>query len=363
MNVVELPSSKVPNYCPPCWLPDGHSQTIYPALFGHRPSIDFLRESWETPDGDVIAVDWLIRPSNYVDNQMSPILLPKNSYPEPVHNTSRIQIKFELKTPLVVMFHGLEGSSSSHYARTLMQAVIARGWNGVIPHFRGCGGTLNRSPRFYHSGDSAEANWILQRLHTQTKGPILASGISLGGNLLLRWLGERQNDAAKIVQAACAISAPLDLLAVGHALSRGFNMLYTHNFLKTLKKKSLAKLMQYPNLFDRYAMLSARNLSEFDNVVTAPLHGFKDALDYYKKASSKSVLGEITVPTLLLNARNDPFQPATALPEPREVGNHVTLLQPKQGGHVGFMTSPFPGDMTWMPETVLTYFDNFLSNA
>ncbi|GAB3627470.1 alpha/beta fold family hydrolase [Pandoraea terrae] len=346
------PGFTAQDYRAPHWLPDGHSQTIYPALFGRRPHVEFRREIWDTPDGDVIDVDWTVAP---------PSSTPGASAPS--GHASASDVAAALEAPLVVLFHGLEGSSGSHYARALMHAVTARGWRGVIPHFRGCGGTPNRAPRFYHSGDSAEADWVLRRLRAQTAGPILAAGVSLGGNVLLRWLGEHREDAASVVSAACAVSAPVDLRAGGRALSRGFNMIYTRNFLATLKRKSLAKLDQFPDLFDRKAMLAARDLRDFDDVVTAPLHGFDDAVDYYTRASSKPILPAIAVPTLMLNARNDPFMPAGALPGPRDVGRHITLLQPRHGGHVGFMTAPFPGGMTWMPHTVLDYFASFLHHG
>lgn len=322
------------DYRAPGWLPDAHSQTIYPALFGRAPAIAYRREEWSTPDGDFIDVDWLATP---------PTTTPE--------------------APLIVLFHGLEGGSGSHYARALMAAVSARGWCGVVPHFRGCGGRLNQAPRFYHSGDSAEADWILRRLRGQHSGPIFAAGVSLGGNVLLCWLGRQASDANSIVDAACAISAPLDLNAGGEALGRGFNRIYTRNFLATLKKKSLAKLLQYPGLFDREAMLAARDLAAFDNVVTAPLHGFRDTLDYWTRASSKPLLPAITLPTLVLNARNDPFLPGAHLPGPAEVGAYVELLQPAHGGHVGFMTPPFPGSLSWLPDTVLGYFGKFIRHG
>ncbi|VVE47571.1 alpha/beta hydrolase [Pandoraea pneumonica] len=332
-----------PDYRSPRWLPDGHSQTIYPALLGRRPHVEFRRETWDTPDGDFVDVDWLVAPPA---SQKAP--------PAPTDL---------VETPLVVLFHGLEGSSDSHYARTLMREVEALGWRGVIPHFRSCSGRMNRAPRFYHSGDSTEIDWILRRLRAHVSGPMFAAGVSLGGNVLLRWLGEREADAAQIVTAASAVSAPLDLRAGGLALSHGFNMVYTRNFLGTLKKKALAKLEQYPGLYDRDLMMSARDLGEFDHVVTAPLHGYHSAFDYYTRASSKPILPAIEVPTLVLNARNDPFQPASALPGEADVGRYVHLLQPANGGHVGFMSGPFPGGMTWMPRTVVDYFRQFLPHS
>ncbi|KAF7961583.1 alpha/beta hydrolase [Cupriavidus sp. UYMU48A] len=324
----------------PWWLRGGHAQTIIPARFTQRPPrVHFRRERWETPDQDFIDLDWTTHP---------------------VHDRS----------PLLVMFHGLEGDSGSHYAQALMHALQPRGWQGVIPHFRGCSGELNRAPRFYHSGDSAEIRWVLERLrreHCADGRKMLVVGISLGGNALLRYLGE-QGSGAAFVTAAASISAPLDLAAGGAALSVGFNMLYTRMFLQTLKRKSLAKLEQFPGLFDREVMLASRDLYAFDNVVTAPLHGFRDTDDYWKRAASKPVLGEIAVPTLVLNARNDPFLPARHLPGPAEVSPQVWLEQPEHGGHVGFMTPPagllaqlprlpFGGHIEWLPARILRFFD------
>jgi predicted alpha/beta-fold hydrolase len=258
--------------------------------------------------------------------------------------------------PFVVLFHGLEGSSDSHYARSLMAQVQAMGWSGAVPHFRGCSGELNHAPRFYHSGDAEEIGWIVRRLVESRKhqppAKFYATGVSLGGNALLRWLGESQHQA-EIVDAACAISAPLDLAGGGAALSRGFGMVYTRVFLKTLKPKCLQKLDQFPGLFDRDTMLGSRNLYEFDNVVTAPLHGYRDTDDYWNRASSRHVLPDITVPTLVLNAKNDPFLPERHLP--RSAASCVKLEYPEHGGHVGFAVGGPPGQINWLPQRMLHF--------
>jgi predicted alpha/beta-fold hydrolase len=259
---------------------------------------------------------------------------------------------------VVVLFHGLEGSSRSHYCRSVMRAVAARGWNGCIPHFRGCSGEMNLLPRAYHSGDSAEIDWVLRRIVSEKKPVRLyASGVSLGGNALLKWAGE-QGEAARLVSAVAAISAPLDLMAAGLALGRGFNMLYTRMFLGTLIKKSLAKLARHPGLFDAARVQRVRDLYEFDNIVTAPLHGFRDTDDYWTRASAKPWLAKVVVPTLALNARNDPFMPASALPGQHEVSFAVTLDQPVHGGHVGFANGALPpGRLEWLPQRLLNFFE------
>jgi predicted alpha/beta-fold hydrolase len=235
-----------------------------------------------------------------------------------------------------------------------MAALAARGWSGAVPHFRGCSGEPNRTARFYHSGDAAEIEWIMARVRERAPGPIYAAGVSLGGNALLRWLGE-SGHAAGFVTAAAAISAPLDLARGGEALSSGLNMLYTRMFLQSLKPKCLAKLEQFPGLFDRSALLAARDLYAFDNVVTAPLHGYRDTDDYWHRASARHVLMDITVPTLVLNARNDPFLPGVHLPS--KASPAVTLEYPREGGHVGFPAGPFPGRLDWLPGRILSFFD------
>lgn len=312
-------------YRAPMWLPTAHAQTIVPALFARRPAVTYQRERWDTPDGDFIELDWVVN---------------EDDVPE--------------SAPLFVLFHGLEGSSDSHYARVLMAEAKARGWRGVVPHFRSCSGPMNLLPRFYHLADSSEVDWILRRLRERHAGPIVAAGVSLGGNVLLRWLCERQEDA-RFIDAAAAISAPLDVHAGGEAISQGFGRVYTRSFLKTLKRKGLAKLVQYPGLFDREAMLAARTMHAFDNAVTAPVHGFRDTDDYWTRATTRPFLPQIAVPTLLLNARNDPFLPGRVLPSAAEVSSAITLDQPMQGGHVGFMTGPFPGRIDWLSQRVLGY--------
>ncbi|MES2041202.1 MAG: alpha/beta fold hydrolase [Pseudomonadota bacterium] len=313
-------------YLSPRWLPGGHLQTIYPAVFINKPHTPLRRERWTAPDNDFVDVDFL---------------------------------DGEPGKPFVVLFHGLEGSSDSHYARAMMAALRARGWSGAIPHFRGCSGELNQAPRFYHSGDAQEIGWIIERLyqqfhHQHDGGKFYAAGVSLGGNALLRWLGESQHHA-DIVNAACAVSAPLDLAQGGASLSSGFNMIYTRMFLKTLKPKCLKKLDQFPGLFNKTAMLEAKDLYEFDNVVTAPLHGYLDTDDYWHRASAKHILNDITVPTLVLNARNDPFLPARHLPT--QAAKCVTLDYPEHGGHVGFAAGNVPGHLNWLPQKILNFFE------
>jgi len=312
----------------PRWLPGGHAQTIWPAFFSRRfrgPPPAFRRERWTTPDQDFVDVDWLGEDTG---------------------------------SKLLVLFHGLEGSSSSHYAQAFAAEARRRGWRFAVPHFRGCSGELNLAPRAYHSGDWQEVAWMLARFHDLHRGPIVAAGVSLGGNALLRFAEEAGASARAVVGAVAAISAPLDLAAGGRAIGQGFGkQVYTRMFLRSMKPKALRKLAQHPGLFDAGLLARASNLRDFDDAFTAPLHGFRDADDYYARGSAKPRLAQIRIPALVLNARNDPFLPAEALPRPGEVGSNVTLWQPSHGGHVGFPSGLWPGHVQTLPEQVAGWLD------
>lgn len=314
------------DYVAPGWLPGGHLQTIYATAFIPTSSVIYRRERVELPDGDFLDFDW---------------------------------IDGDVQAPVIVLFHGLEGSSSSSYARSLMHMVKARGWSGVVAHFRGTSGEDNRLPRAYYAGDSDEIERMLRHVKSRhPTAPLYAVGVSLGGNALLKWLGEEGQAAAQLVRAAAGVSAPVDLAAAGNALDRGFNQsVYTARFLYTLKAKALRKAAQYPGLLDGEAISAASTFREFDTLVTARLHGFVDADDYWRKVSSKPWLKFIRVPTLVLNAKNDPFLPADALPCEDEVSEAVMLEQPQTGGHVAFPSGPFPGNVRWLPTRLFQFFD------
>ena len=320
-------------YRAPLWLPGGHAQTIWPALYARRHHRDrqpprFRRERWTTPDGDFVDVDW------------------RDDGAVPASAADR---------PLLVLFHGLEGSTESQYVQAFAHVAQQRGWAFALPHFRGCSGELNLAPRAYHSGDYEEIGWMLERFKALHAGPIVAAGVSLGGNALLRWAEEAGDSATATARAVAAVCSPVDLAAAGHAIGRGFNRLvYTRMFLSTMVPKALQKLQQHPGLFDGERLARARDLYEFDNLFTAPLHGFRDTEDYWARASAKPHLHRIRIPALLLNARNDPFVPAQSLPQPAELrGNdRVELWQPAHGGHVGFASGRPPGLVLTMPEQV-----------
>ena len=312
-------------YRAPLWLPGGHAQTIYPSLV-RRPEVAYSRQRIDTPDGDFVDFDWLESP------EAGPA------------------------APLVVLFHGLEGSSGSHYARALMAHLAEIGWRGVVPHFRGCSGEPNRLARAYHSGDYGDVRWMLETLRKLEPGTtIYAVGVSLGGSALLNWLGREERRAADVVQAAAAVSTPLDLAAAGIAIGQGLNRIYERHFLSTLVPKALAMARRFPSALDEAAVARAGSMYGFDEVVTAPLHGFAGADDYWQRASSKPWLEGIRVRTLVLNARNDPFIPAASLPTRSEASASVTLEQPDGGGHGGFLAARFPGSLDWLPRH-LTHF-------
>jgi hypothetical protein len=317
-------------YRAPRWLGGGgalggNAQTIWPALASrrhHGTAARYRRQRIATPDGDFIDIDW--------------------------QDAARTQ------APLLVLFHGLEGSSASHYAEAFAATAAERGWRYAVPHFRGCSGAPNLAPRAYHSGDFEEVGWMLARCREAHRGPIVAVGVSLGGNALMRWVEEAGETASRTLRAVAAVSAPLDLAASGAAIGRGFNRLvYTRMFLASMRPKALATLARHPGLFDRQRLLAARDLHDFDDVFTAPLHGFRDADDYWARASCGPWLKSIAVPSLIVNARNDPFMPPAvldALQSRRDIPAHVRLEFPDTGGHAGF-----PGRGRWLARRVLEF--------
>ena len=321
-------------YAPPFWLPGGHAQTIYPAVLGRyaiaQRAIAYRRERVDTPDGDFWLFDWLV-------DKSAPAV----------------------DVPLVVLFHGLEGSSRSHYALALMTRLAALGWRGVVPHFRGCGGETNLMPRAYHSGDHAEIGAMLAavRARVDPGTPVFAFGVSLGGSALLNWVGRSGTAGANLISAAAAASVPLDLMASGIAIDQGLNrLIYVKMFLRSLIPKALAMEQRFPGLFEARRVARATTLWEFDDAFTAPVHGFAGTDDYWTRGSSKPWLRDAMLPALVLNARNDPFVPAASLPGAKEVSASVALLQPAGGGHAGFATAPFAGRIEWLAERVTTFF-------
>lgn len=341
-----LPSNSFQSLNPPILHIGGHLQTILAAKCSSMPyeSPNWQRERWEWVDNhngeenDFCDADWL----------------------HPKHSTE--------STPILVLFHGLEGSSNSHYARSIAGFFKQKNWRVVVPHFRGCSGEPNRLLRAYHSGDTAEIGRMLHRVHIQfPKATIYAAGISLGGNALLCYLSDLS--AQQIIskksarhslplQAAASICAPLDLALCDQALSQGFSKIYTWLFLRTLHAKAKEKRRRFPNACNWDKVLSSQTLFEFDNYFTAPVHGYHNANDYYTRASAQSKIHTIHIPTLLINPKNDPFVPSNIL-DSLTLSPHTVLEQPDQGGHVGFAVKGGHwnmGELTWLPFRLYEWF-------
>jgi hypothetical protein len=298
---------------PPWWGRNGHVQTIWGPLF-RNDRLPLRRERLATPDGDFVDLDWLDGDGDAAG------------------------------APRLLVLHGLEGSSRSHYASGLLRAGRAAGWHSVVFNFRSCSGELNRLPRFYHSGETGDLAWVIQSLVARAPGvPIGAVGVSLGGNVLLKWLGEVGGAAPPELRGAVGISVPFDVAASARVLDRGFRRLvYAANFLRTMRSKVIEKERRYPGFVDVTAMRGARTFARYDRVVTAPLNGFRDEVDYWTRASSGPYLARIRRPTLLLGAHDDPIVPGRTLPEPRDLPLDVRTEFTARGGHAGFLEGRWP---------------------
>ena len=275
-----------------------------------RGRIGLRRERVATADGDFLDLDWLDGPA---------------------------------AAPLVLVLHGLEGSARSHYVVGLLRLARARGWRGVVIHFRSCSGELNRQPRFYHSGETDDLAAVVDLLVEREPGVRLgAVGTSLGGNVLLKWLGERRDRAPTEVRAAVGISVPFDLALCARRLDRGLHRaVYGANFLRTMRRKVREKARRHPGFVDVEAVWRARTFAEYDRLVTAPLNGFADEVDYWRRASSGPYLAGIRRPTLLIGALDDPIVPAESLPDPARLPPQVRAEFLPVGGHAAFLDGPW----------------------
>ncbi|SAI69161.1 putative hydrolase [Bordetella ansorpii] len=356
--------------CPvPPWLPGRHSQTVYAALLAQYHRIAFVRDRVDTPDGDFVDFDWTgpgLFPHKAADGSpisgQPPVAAGKVAAARWIAPADWASLPQVADTPALILFHGLEGGSASRYAQSIAHHFRARGWIVAIAHFRGCSGSPNRLARAYYSGDSAEVGFMLETVRSRVPHARWhAVGVSLGGNAMLKFIGE-QGDALPWLAAASAVSVPLDLAAGGRELCKGFiaRQIYSRYFLKTMKRKVLEKAKRFPGAIDVLRIAHARDLRDFDDAYTAPMHGFRNALDYWTRASSKPWLAHVKVPTLVLNARNDPFLPESALPGPADCSPSVLLHQPAQGGHAGFPTGAFPGHLNWLPQRLGRFFETGL---
>ena len=310
-------------YRAPIWLPEGHSQSIYPALFRKIPISHTRSERLELPDGDFLDVDLHLRA-------------------EALH-----------EKPLLIVSHGLEGSSRRPYVTGLIRSLPE--YNALAWNYRSCSEEPNRNLRFYHSGATDDLDFIVQHAIARGVKDIFLAGFSLGGNLTLKWLGENGKKASQFVRKAVAFSVPLHLSSSSQQLTRRENRLYTHRFLQTLLEKVTEKSARYPQDISPSMLTSIRSLYDFDNVITGPLHGFKDAEDYYERNSSLYFLAGIRVPTLIVNAKNDPFLSQECLPD-RIDSDFVQIELPESGGHCGFYPRNYRGQ-TWAEQRAAAWFN------
>ena len=311
------------HFAPAPWLPGPHLPTIWASACRRPPAIALEFERVELADGDFVDLAWT-----------------------PAH-----------AGPCVLVLHGLEGSHHSTYARAILAALAAHGYRGVLMQFRGCSGEPNRLARSYHSGDTgdvAEVAALIAARHG--RAPFAALGYSVGGNVLLKWLGERGADHPLIT--AVAVSVPFDLAACASRLDQGASRLYQWRLLRSMQAKFAAKFRLRPAPLAVQDVSGLSTFWRFDDAVTAPLHGFRDAVDYYTRSSSRAFLGRIAIPTLILHAEDDPFVPASAIPTALELAPPVTLELAPHGGHVGFVAGRVPGRAHyWLESRIIAHLD------
>lgn len=321
------------SFQPAPWLRNRHLQTVFPSLPLLRlPRPPLVREMLELPDGDVTVVDWLTD-------------IPKTTE----------------YSPLLIVLHGLESSAKSTYARQLLHAAAGEGWRAAVLHFRDCGDYRNRLPRRYHAGETSDLRYFLHKLRTDGHaGPLLAAGYSLGGNVLLKYLGESAADTPLL--AAAAVSVPLNLHTSSEALSRGFSRFYQNYLLRRMKKSVARKFDRFTAAFDWDRAMNAGTFAEFDDAVTAPLHGFANKDDYYDRCSSAGFLGSIERPTLIINALDDPFMTPEIIPDESSLSEYVTLEVSAGGGHVGFIEGGTPWQpLYYLPRRIIAFFRSELA--
>ncbi|MDJ0710116.1 MAG: hydrolase [Woeseiaceae bacterium] len=319
------------SFQPASWLKNRHAQTFFASLYGlWGPKPALRRQELSLPDGDSTAVDWLVAADD----------LPGTA-------------------PLLVILHGLEGSANSSYCRMLMLAALDLGWRSCVLHFRDCGDYRNKLPRRYHAGETNDLRHFLDTLHRTPEaaanaGPLLAAGFSLGGNVLLKYLGESGDDTP--LRAATAVCVPLNLHECAEALNQGFSKVYQRYLLRRMKNSVKGKFDRHTAAFNWDKAMEARTFADFDNWVTAPLHGFTGMQDYYDKCSSTHFLKNIERPTLIINALDDPFMTRDVIPSPNALSEHVTLEAAEAGGHVGFIDGGTPRRPTfYLPGRILDF--------
>lgn len=314
-------------------LKNSHLQTLFSTLFRKQKEPEIEKERFELSDGDFVESFWHHRPKEH-DN-----------------------------TPIVVLFHGLDGSFHSPYIQGVMHALRQKGFSSVLMHFRGCSGESNRMARSYHSGETGDAREWLESLVKRYPGhPLFAVGYSLGGNMLLKLLGELGKASPLI--AAVSVSAPMRLEVSADQMDRGFSRFYQYILMKGLKRTLLEKYhhhdMQSLIDIDEAQVQKLRSFWEFDDVYTGPVHGFSGAKEYYEKSSARQYLNAITTDTLIIHALDDPFMTPEILPNKSDISSHVTIETSASGGHIGFIGGSIMKPRYWLDERILSFFRNRL---
>jgi uncharacterized protein len=303
-------------YSPAWWIPGGHLQTLWGKLFRRQDRAPTQLLRWDTHDSDFLEIH---------------------------------RLPAEPHAPRIVILHGLEGTVRSHYAQGLLNEAAKRGWGADLLIFRSCGSEINRTRRFYHSGETTDISFVVDKVSLEFPlAPLGLVGVSLGGNVLLKFLAERAGNVGSRIRGAVAVSVPFDLGRSSERINRGFSRIYQRFFLGSLRRKALAKSTRFPDLAPREKIAGLRTLADFDDLITGPLHGYAGAEDYYRRASSLPGLRDIRVNTLLLSAVDDPMLPPAVLEDVRSVARENTCLHlefVEKGGHAGFVT----GSVPWRP--------------
>jgi predicted alpha/beta-fold hydrolase len=313
-NVVELPPTALSPFQAPWWLGSTHLQTILAKYLAPKRQVVTRQSMLQLPDGDELQLNWGL------SHQPSPT------------------------TPLVILLHGLEGNLRSHYIQGMIKSLEQHGYATVLMHFRGCHGKANKLPRAYHSGDTADFGYFLTTLRQQWPDvPLAAIGFSLGGNVVVKYCGEQ--GTANPLFASVAVSAPLDLSASADRINQGFSKVYQRYLLDRLKatmQRKLAAHADFPLAVNQADIQQLQNIRQFDEMITAPMHDFLHAEDYYQRCSGKAFLSQVAKPLLLVHAADDPFLGASSIPSPSELNPFVQLMLSQKGGHVGFVAGTVP---------------------
>lgn len=320
-----MPVIRLKSRISPYWLPNGHFQSIYPALFRQITGIKYFREKIVTPDDDFLNLDW--------------------SYAEEVG-----------KKPLVILSHGLEGNSTRQYITGMVKILNRHGFDCLAWNFRSCGGEMNQTARFYHSGATEDLDAVVQHAFARGYDDVRLVGFSLGGNLTLKYLGEAGSAIDRRMKGAIVFSVPMDLRACSLAIIEPRNQVYMHRFLKSLKPKVVEKAGVFPDRISLEEHRLVKTLYDFDHIYTSRLHGFDGADDYYTQCSSMHFIGPIAIPTMIINAENDPIVPFKSLPiDLLHSHSSVTLLATRDGGHCGFRPAHMTDEFYWSESRAIQF--------